>query len=72
MKNLILAIFASMALLCATFSTSAIAKTESEVNILAPQDNPHYVVVYQNGCIITYEYDGPGGKLVNVYVESLE
>jgi len=70
MKNLIIAIFASMALLCATFSTSAVAKT-SEINILVPQDDYTYVRVFENGVWLVYVY-GPGGKLVNVFVESLE
>jgi hypothetical protein len=73
MKNLILAIFASLALFCATFTvnTNTLANTNSQVNVMTPEDEYTYVRVYDGGVWYIYVY-GPGGKLVNVFVESLE
>ncbi len=73
MKNLILTLFVFLALFAASFTlnTSTVnAKTDAIVT--SPTTDPYYVVVYQNGFKITYEYDGPGGRLINIAIESVD
>jgi len=70
MKNLILTIIAFLAFFAASLtlnSSTVSAKTEASFT-----SDPYVVVVYQPNIKITYEYDGPGGKLVNVVIEHID
>jgi len=72
MKKLIVTFFAFLAILFSTFtfsSTAVLAK--NDVTITSPVDEYTYVRVYEHGVWLIYVY-GPGGKVVNVWVESLE
>jgi hypothetical protein len=71
MKNLIFVILAVVALFCAslTLNTNANASVKSNISQFA---EPYYVKVVVGDAIYIYEYDGPGGKLVNVWIESLD
>jgi hypothetical protein len=73
MKNLTITIFAFLAFFAAslTMNTSTVnAKTDAVVT--STVNNPYYVVVYQGHNKITYELDGPGGKLINVMIEHVD
>ena len=73
MKNLILTIVAFLAFFAASFTlnTSTVnAKTETTVTYTA--NEPYYVVVYDGNFKITYEYDGPGGRLINIAIEHVD
>jgi hypothetical protein len=73
MKNLTITIFAFLAFFAASFTmnTSTVnAKTDAVVT--STINNPYYVVVYQGNIKITYEYDGPGGRIVNVMIEHVD
>ncbi|HEY5536864.1 MAG TPA: hypothetical protein VIL99_18255 [Ignavibacteria bacterium] len=72
MKKLIVTLFAFLAILFSTFtfsSTAVLAK--NDVTITDPGDVFTYVRVYENGAWLIYVYN-PGGKVVHIWVESLE
>ena len=73
MKNLTISIFAFLAFFAASFTinTSTVsAKTDAVVT--STVNVPYNVVVYQGNLKITYLYDGPGGKLINVMIEHID
>ena len=68
MKNFILAVFIFLALFVTSLTINT--GTVSASNVL---DNPYYEVVVQTQhLIITYELDGPGGRIVNVMIEHID
>lgn len=67
MKNLILSIFIFLTFLVASLTVNS--GTANAVNVL---DDPYYEVIINNHVKITFEYDGPGGKLINVMIEHID
>ena len=73
MKNLILTIIAFLAFFAASFTLNAStvnAKTQAEATYTA--NVPYYVVVHHPHVKITFEYDGPGGRLINIAIEHVD
>jgi len=67
MKNLILSIFIFL-----TFLVASLTIDPGTVKANDVLDYPYYEVVINGNVKITYEYDGPGGKLVNVMIEHID
>jgi hypothetical protein len=64
MKNLLITILALVTLFFASLTlTSSASATTVKLAV------PYYERVVVGDIIYIYEYDGPGGKLVNVWVE---
>jgi hypothetical protein len=71
MKNVIITIILAISLLCASliFGTNAVADTKNKVILTIPEDPVYVIKELPNGKRIIFEYDGPGGKIINVWVE---
>ena len=74
MKNLLISIIVFLSFFCVSlyFNTNAVANTKSGEVLTIPPDNPYYEIkeIANGKKRLIFEYDGPGGKLVNVWVES--
>jgi hypothetical protein len=67
MKNLILSIFIFL-----TFLVASLTINSGTVNATNVLDDPYYEVMINNHVKITFVYDGPGGKLINVMIEHID
>jgi hypothetical protein len=73
MKNLILAIIVFFAFFTVSFTiNTGTVNAKTEATVTSPGNDPYYVVVYHPQVKITFEYDGPGGKLINIAIEHLD
>ena len=73
MKNLTITIFAFLAFFAASFTmnTSTVnAKTDAVVT--STINDPYNVVVYQGNLKMTYQYDGPGGRIISIMIEHVD
>lgn len=65
MKNLLIAILTFVTLFFASLTLTSNANAST-----GKLADPYYErVVLDDGTVIIYEYDGPGGKMVNVWIE---
>lgn len=66
MKKSLVTLFALLTIL---FSSLTFSSPQVQAQYSDPDET--IIRVYQNGVWMIYEYDGPGGKIVHVYIESL-
>ena len=66
MKKSLVTLFALLTIL---FSSLTFSSPQVQAKSVDPDET--IIRVHQNGVWIIYELDGPGGKIVNIYVESL-
>jgi len=73
MKNLILTIIVFLAFFAVSFTiNTGTVNAETVATVTCTDNEPYYVVVYHTNVKITFEYDGPGGKLINVMIEHID
>ena len=73
MKKLLLTIIVFLAFFAVSFTiNTGTVNAETEATVTCTDNEPYYVIVYHPNVKITFEYDGPGGRIISVMIEHID